>query len=49
MWQGLFAALLEWLTALARSRSGTAGTDAAPSRGCASGCDRRLAEWRSDQ
>jgi len=47
MWQGLFAALLEWLTALARSRTGTAGADAAAKPGLRERLDRRLAEWKA--
>lgn len=47
MWQGLFAALLGWLTGLARSRTGTAGADALPKPGLRERLDRRLAEWKA--
>ncbi len=45
--KGLFAALLEWLTGLAKSRTGTAGADAAAKPGPREWFDRRLAEWKA--
>ena len=49
MWVALFTAILQWLTGLARSRTGTAGADAAAKPGLRERLDRRLAEWRSNQ
>ncbi len=47
MWAALFAAVLEWLTGLARSRTGTAAADALPKPGLRERLDRRLAEWKA--
>ncbi len=47
IWEVLFAALLGWLTGLARSRTGTDGSDAAAKPGLRERLDRRLAEWKA--
>ncbi len=47
MWVALFTAILQWLTGLARSRTGTAGADAAAKPGLRERLDRRLAEWKA--
>jgi len=47
MWTALFTAVLEWLTGLARSRTGTAGADAAAKPGLRERLDRRLAAWKA--
>ncbi len=47
MWAALFAAVLEWLTGLARSRTGTAAADASAKPGLRERLDKRLAEWKA--
>ncbi len=47
MWTALFTAVLQWLTGLARSRTGTAGADAAAKPGLRERLDWRLAEWKA--
>ena len=45
----LFTAILEWLTGLAKSRTGTAGTDVVAKPGLRERLDRRLAEWKAQR
>ena len=47
MWEALFKAILDWLTGLAKSQTGTAGEDVSAKPGLRERLDRRLAEWKA--
>jgi hypothetical protein len=47
MWAALFKAILDWLTGLVKSQTGTAGEDVTAKPGLRERLDRRLAEWKA--
>jgi hypothetical protein len=47
MWAALFKAILDWLTGLVKSQTGTAGEDVSAKPGLRDRLDRRLAEWKA--
>ncbi len=47
MWAALFKAILDWLTGLVKSQTGTAGEDVSAKPGLRERLDRRLAEWKA--
>jgi hypothetical protein len=49
MWAALFKAILDWLTGLVKSQTGTAGEDVSAKPGLRERLDRRLAEWKSER
>jgi hypothetical protein len=47
MWAALFKAILDWLTGLVKSQTGTAGEDVTAKPGLRDRLDRRLAAWKA--
>jgi hypothetical protein len=47
MWVALFKSILDWLTGLVKSQTGTAGEDVSAKPGLRERLDRRLAEWKA--